>query len=43
MVIRELLVFGRNHGDGKYPRDLLPGDPLVVNRLFMSQSILENK
>jgi hypothetical protein len=40
MVVRELLVFGRNDGDGKSWRNLTKGNPPLVDAAFMVEPIL---
>jgi hypothetical protein len=40
MVVRELLVFGRNYSDRKSGRNLTKGNPSLVDAAFMVKAIL---
>jgi hypothetical protein len=40
MVVRELLVFGRNYSDRKGGRNLIKGNPLLVDKVLMVKTIL---
>jgi hypothetical protein len=40
MVVRELLVFGRNYSDRKSGRNLTKGNPSLVDAAFMVKPIL---
>jgi hypothetical protein len=43
MVVRKLLVFGRDDGDGKSGRDLTQGNPPLVDTAFMVEPILKHE
>ena len=43
MMVRELLVFGRNDGDGKSEGNLIQGNPPLVDTAFMVQPVLKDE
>jgi hypothetical protein len=40
MMVRELLVFGRNYSDRNSGRNLIKGNPSLVDAAFMMKPIL---
>ncbi len=40
MVVRELLVFGRNYSDRKGGRNLIKGNPSLVDKVLMVKPVL---